>query len=150
MIGVVVGKKYLRLPFNQVLCVSKNIVHPLFIHIKTVRLDRGEDKFHFNNTNCILLGRQLFQENGPVLTLSPGPLATTNVSSHQYVNLFSINHNLQHISQLPIKPPRTFLNVVIRECTSIFQLLSCEDQSLLIWRDALFILNFGLHIFNCV
>ena len=34
-----------------------------------------------------------------------------------------------------------FLDVVIRESSSIFELLSSEDKSLLIWRNTFFILN---------
>ena len=36
---------------------------------------------------------------------------------------------------------RFLLDVVIRESSSIFQLLSCEDQSLLVGWDALFVLD---------
>jgi len=43
-----------------------------------------------------------------------------------------------------------FLNVVVRECTTIFKLLASKDQTLLVWRNALFILNFGLDIFNSI
>ena len=38
---------------------------------------------------------------------------------------------------------RLFLNVVIRKGPAIFQLLSSEDQTLLVWRDALFVLKSG-------
>jgi len=40
------------------------------------------------------------------------------------------------------------LDVVVRQCSAIFQLLAGEDQSLLVWGDALFILNLGLHVFD--
>merc|ERR1711868_157853 len=40
------------------------------------------------------------------------------------------------------------LDVVIREGSSIFQLLSSEDQSLLIWWDSFLILDLGLDILN--
>jgi len=43
-----------------------------------------------------------------------------------------------------------FLNVVVRECTTIFKLLASKDQTLLVWGNALFILNFGLDIFNSI
>jgi len=36
--------------------------------------------------------------------------------------------------------------VVIRQCTPVFQLLSSEDEALLVRRDALLVLNLGLHI----
>ena len=42
------------------------------------------------------------------------------------------------------------LDVVVREGSSIFQLLSSEDESLLIRRDSFLILNLGLHVFNGV
>jgi len=43
-----------------------------------------------------------------------------------------------------------FLNVVVRECTTIFKLLASKDETLLVWGNALFILNFGLDIFNSI
>ena len=42
------------------------------------------------------------------------------------------------------------LDVVIREGTSILQLLPSEDQSLLIGGNPFLILNLGLHVFNGV
>jgi len=45
---------------------------------------------------------------------------------------------------------RLLLNVVVGQSPSIFQLLSGKNETLLIWRNALFILNFGLDIFNGV
>merc|ERR1719282_1801521 len=42
------------------------------------------------------------------------------------------------------------LDVVIREGSSIFQLLSSKDQSLLIWGNAFLVLNLGLDVFNGV
>jgi len=43
-----------------------------------------------------------------------------------------------------------FLNVVVRKSSSVLELLSSEDKSLLIWRDSFFILDFGLHVFDGV
>merc|ERR1712112_811633 len=40
------------------------------------------------------------------------------------------------------------LNIVIRESSSILQLLSSKDQSLLIWRDSFLVLDLGLDVFN--
>jgi len=45
---------------------------------------------------------------------------------------------------------RFLLDVVIRESSTVFKLLSGEDESLLIWWDSFLILDFGLHIFNGV
>ncbi|KAK9689492.1 hypothetical protein RND81_09G062700 [Saponaria officinalis] len=45
---------------------------------------------------------------------------------------------------------RLLLDVVISEGTTILQLLTCKDKSLLVWRNALLILNLGLHIVNSV
>merc|ERR1719285_303925 len=45
---------------------------------------------------------------------------------------------------------RLLLNVVIRESSSILKLLSSEDQTLLVWGDALLVLDLGLDIFNSV
>ncbi len=42
------------------------------------------------------------------------------------------------------------LNIVVRKWSSVFQLLSSEDQSLLIGRNTLFVLNFTLDGFNVV
>merc|ERR1712213_9837 len=42
------------------------------------------------------------------------------------------------------------LDVVIREGSSIFQLLTSKDQPLLIWRNSFLILNLGLDILNGV
>ena len=45
---------------------------------------------------------------------------------------------------------RLFLDVVIAQGTAIFQLLSGEDKTLLVRRDAFFVLDLCLHIFNGV
>jgi len=41
-----------------------------------------------------------------------------------------------------------FLDVVIRKCSAIFQLLSCKDQSLLIRRDPLLVLDLSFHVLD--
>jgi len=43
-----------------------------------------------------------------------------------------------------------FLDVIIRQGPAIFKLFSSENQTLLIWRDSLLVLNLGLHILNGV
>ena len=43
-----------------------------------------------------------------------------------------------------------FLDVVVRQSVAIFELLASKDKTLLVWGNALFILNLGLHIFNSV
>ncbi len=43
-----------------------------------------------------------------------------------------------------------FLNVVVRQSSSVFQLFSSEDQSLLIRRNSFLVLDFGFHVFNGV
>merc|ERR1719209_615209 len=40
------------------------------------------------------------------------------------------------------------LNVVIRQCATILQLLTSKDQSLLIWRNSLLVLNLSLYILD--
>jgi len=45
---------------------------------------------------------------------------------------------------------RLLLNVVIRQGTAVFKLLSSKDQTLLIRRDALFILNLAFDVVDCV
>ena len=42
------------------------------------------------------------------------------------------------------------LDVVVREGSAVFQLLSSENESLLVGRDALLVLNLSLDIFNGV
>jgi len=43
---------------------------------------------------------------------------------------------------------RLLLNIVVAEGSSVFQLLSSEDKSLLIGWDSFLILNLGLDILN--
>merc|ERR1712018_350779 len=45
---------------------------------------------------------------------------------------------------------RLLLDVVVRESSSILQLLSSKDQPLLVWGNALLVLNLGLDILNGV
>ena len=40
------------------------------------------------------------------------------------------------------------LNVVVRESATVLELLASEDKALLIGRDALLVLNLGLHVVN--
>merc|ERR1712180_522344 len=40
------------------------------------------------------------------------------------------------------------LDVVVRQSPAILQLFSCEDQSLLVWGDALLVLDLGFHILD--
>ena len=42
------------------------------------------------------------------------------------------------------------LNVVVRKSATVFELLSSEDETLLIWGDTFFVLDLGLDIFNWV
>merc|ERR1719267_58898 len=45
---------------------------------------------------------------------------------------------------------RFFLDVVVGKCSSIFKLLSSEDESLLIWWDTFLVLDLSLDVFNGV
>merc|ERR1712038_1743875 len=45
---------------------------------------------------------------------------------------------------------RFLLDVVVRKSSSILQLLASKDQPLLVWRNALLVLNLGLDILNGV
>ena len=45
---------------------------------------------------------------------------------------------------------RLFLDVVIRESAAILELLTGEDQALLVWGNALLVLDLGLHVLNGV
>ncbi len=42
------------------------------------------------------------------------------------------------------------LDVVVAQCAPVLQLLAGEDQPLLVWRDALLILDLALHIVDRV
>lgn len=44
----------------------------------------------------------------------------------------------------------TFLDVIIRQSTSIFELFAGKYQTLLIGWDTFFVLYFGFNIFDCV
>lgn len=45
---------------------------------------------------------------------------------------------------------RLLLDVVIGKSATVLQLLSSEDESLLVWRDTLLVLNLRLHIVDGV
>merc|ERR1719323_2819701 len=45
---------------------------------------------------------------------------------------------------------RFFLDVIIRKSSSVFKLLSGEDETLLLWRDAFFVLDLGFDILDGV
>ena len=45
---------------------------------------------------------------------------------------------------------RLFLNVVVRKCSSVLQLLSSEYETLLVRRNAFLVLDLGLDIVDCV
>ena len=42
------------------------------------------------------------------------------------------------------------LNVVIRKSAAVLELLSSENQTLLIWGDSLLVLNLSLHVLDGV
>ena len=43
-----------------------------------------------------------------------------------------------------------FLDIVVAQCAAIFELFACEDETLLVGRNALLVLNFGFHVLDCV
>ena len=45
---------------------------------------------------------------------------------------------------------RFLLNVVVRKSSAIFELLSSEDKSLLVWWDSLLVLDLGLDVLDGV
>merc|ERR1712124_220726 len=45
---------------------------------------------------------------------------------------------------------RLLLDVVIRKSSAVLELLTSEDESLLVWWDALLVLDLGLNVFNGV
>merc|ERR1719281_25585 len=45
---------------------------------------------------------------------------------------------------------RLLLNVVVRQSAAVLKLLARKDQALLVRRNALLVLDLGLHVLNCV
>ena len=45
---------------------------------------------------------------------------------------------------------RLLLNIVVRKGTAVLQLLSSEDQTLLIWGNSLLVLDLGLDVLDGV
>merc|ERR1711994_421518 len=45
---------------------------------------------------------------------------------------------------------RLLLDVIVRKSSAILKLLACEDEALLVWRNAFFILDLRFHIVNRV
>ena len=45
---------------------------------------------------------------------------------------------------------RLLLDVVVRQCSAVFELLAGEDESLLVWWNAFLVLDLGLDVFNGV
>merc|ERR1712213_243181 len=63
----------------------------------------------------------------------------------------SLDKDLHTSSQSKDKMESAFLlDVVVREGSSIFQLLSSKDQSLLVWGNSFLVLDLGLDILNGV
>ena len=44
----------------------------------------------------------------------------------------------------------TLLDIVVGQSAAIFKLLASEDETLLVRRDALLVLNFALHVVNAI
>merc|ERR1712058_184425 len=60
-----------------------------------------------------------------------------------------LNKDLHTSSQSEDKMEGGFLlDVVVRECSSVFQLFASEDQPLLVWGNAFLILDLCLHILD--
>ena len=75
-------------------------------------------------------------------------LELSGESSKSWLNLDS-THTTASESKNQMEG-RLLLDVVIRESSSILELLTGEDKSLLIWWDTLLILNFSLDILDRV
>uniref|UniRef100_A0A1L8E847 Putative ubiquitin/40s ribosomal protein s27a fusion n=1 Tax=Haematobia irritans TaxID=7368 RepID=A0A1L8E847_HAEIR len=45
---------------------------------------------------------------------------------------------------------RLLLNIVVGQSTTIFQLFTGKDQTLLIWRNTFLVLNLSLNVFNSI
>ena len=78
------------------------------------------------------------------ITLSANHLLTFVLScesSEVWLN-FNRSHTTASKSENEMEG-RLFLNIVIRKGTTVFELFTSEDESLLIWGDALLILDFS-------
>jgi len=63
----------------------------------------------------------------------------------------SLNENLHTTAKSEDEMESALLlDIVVRECTAILELLSGENETLLIWGDALLILDLGLHVIDRV
>ena len=63
----------------------------------------------------------------------------------------SLDENLHTSSQSKNQVESWFLlNIVVSKGSSVFQLLSSEDKSLLVWGNSLFVLDLGLDIFDWI
>ena len=56
----------------------------------------------------------------------------------------------RHVDTSSISKTPHLLNIIIRQRAPILQLLSGEDQTLLVGGNALFVLDLGLDIVDCV
>lgn len=45
---------------------------------------------------------------------------------------------------------RLLLNVIVTQCSSIFELLAGENETLLVWGNALLVLDLAFHIINSI
>ena len=45
---------------------------------------------------------------------------------------------------------RLLLDVVVTKSSTVFKALACENKTLLVWRDAFFVLDFRLNVLHCV
>merc|ERR1719489_574946 len=81
--------------------------------------------------NCLLYAFKKYQNVRRIYRKLEHTLLPTTKSQHQMKSGF-------------------FLDVVVRQGPAIFQLLSSEDQTLLIWGDTFFVLDFSFDIFNGV
>ena len=61
------------------------------------------------------------------------------------IRRFSRNVDISQTSKTP-----HLLNIIIRQRAPVLQLLSGEDQTLLVGRDALLVLDLGFDIVDCV
>jgi len=76
-------------------------------------------------------------------------------ANHLILIVLTSKHHQGRLNNTSSKPQhkmkcRFFLDVVVSQSTAIFELLSGEDQSLLIRRDSFFVLDLGLDIVDGV
>merc|ERR1712126_502906 len=127
--------------------------HILFIEMKGKETDFVEECFYFS-----FLWAQVACVAALLLSAVGGARVHSGVAlaaDHLVAVIFLCQHTERRLNDATTQTKdqmesRLLLDVVVRESSAIFQLLTSEDQSLLVRRNAFFVLDFGLDIFDSV